>query len=549
MTGVIRIATRGSALALVQAHLVRDALVSNGHAVELVIVQTAGDVRAPDTAWGEGAFVAAIERALIDGRADVAVHSAKDVPVEEDPRLLIAAYLTREDARDALVVRAGSRVSCIAELPLGAVIGTDSPRRSAFLRAHRPDLHVRPLHGNVDTRLRRLDDGDADALVLAVAGLARLGRADRITQVIEADLMPPAPGQGAVAVQVRITDSVTRDAVAVLDHLPTRRAVTAERRFLRACGGGCRAPIGAMATVDGAGLRMLGGLSDGLGSVAIDSVELPDHAPMGALQQFAAWLTVQLAGLTASDAPVILVTRPVHQAAPLVRRLSERGLGAAIVPAIAVELAPAGGAFDRSVAAMPPGSWLAVTSANGARAAVAAMDRAGLSLGRVRWAAVGRATAGTLHDLGVPEAWVPSRADGATLGGELPVRPGETVVLARGDLAGADLPAILRARGGHVVDAIAYSTTEAPDSSVAMLAAAVERRPQAVMLASASAVRGFVALAGDDPWKVTGMTALCIGPGTASTAREHGFVHVLEADQRSDEALVDLAAMTLGVPA
>jgi len=148
----IRIGSRGSSLAIAQAELVRDALASQGRPATIVVIETAGDRRDPDTAWGEGAFVAAIEQALLDDRVDVAVHSAKDVPTDEDPRLAIAAYLPRADARDALVVRHGERARGIADLPIGSRVGTDSPRRTGFLRHQRPDLVIHPLHGNVDTR-------------------------------------------------------------------------------------------------------------------------------------------------------------------------------------------------------------------------------------------------------------------------------------------------------------------------------------------------------------------------------------------------------------
>lgn len=257
-SAAIRIGTRGSALAIVQARLVADALARDGQGTRLVKVETEGDRRAPDTAWGEGAFVKAIERALIDGRVDVAVHSAKDVPTEEDSRLRIGAYLPRADARDALVVRDG-RARLLDELPSGATIGTDSPRRTAFLLALRPDLRVRPLHGNVDTRLRRLDAGEADALVLACAGLDRLGRSDRIAERIHPEQIPPAPGQGAVALQVRGDDARMLALTAGVDDRSTRIAVEAERTLLRAAGGGCRVPIGAYGEVQGDQLSLLGG--------------------------------------------------------------------------------------------------------------------------------------------------------------------------------------------------------------------------------------------------------------------------------------------------
>lgn len=254
----LRIGTRGSALAQVQTGLVIRALAAAGVRATTVIVETAGDVRSPDTAWGEGAFVVAIEEALLAGNVDVAVHSAKDVPTDIDPRLTIAAYLTRADPRDALVVRAGFGPG-LDDLPSGARIGTDSPRRTGFLLAHRPDLDVRPLHGNVDTRLRRLDDGAADALILACAGLDRLGLADRIAERLDPRMLPPAAGQGALAVQVRSDDHETIDLVRSIDDADTRLVVETERAFLAASGGGCRAPIGAHAELNGTAVDLFGG--------------------------------------------------------------------------------------------------------------------------------------------------------------------------------------------------------------------------------------------------------------------------------------------------
>jgi hydroxymethylbilane synthase len=261
----IRIGTRRSALALAQARLAASAFQAGGRATRLVEIESDGDRRAPDTPWGEGAFVKAIERALIDGRVDVAIHSAKDIPIDEDPRLAISAYLPRADARDALVLRyRGAR--SLDELPRGATVGTDSPRRTAFLLAWRPDLRVRPLHGNVDTRLRRLDAGEADALVLACAGLDRLERSDRIVERIDVNRMPPAPGQGALALQIRRDDPRMLPLVASLDDRPTRLAAEAEREVLRAAGGGCRAPVGAYAAVAGAELSLVAGRAEVDGS-------------------------------------------------------------------------------------------------------------------------------------------------------------------------------------------------------------------------------------------------------------------------------------------
>jgi hydroxymethylbilane synthase len=253
----IRLGTRGSKLALVQSELVAKRLRGAGHDVELVPIVTEGDLRAIDMSPGEGVFVAAIARALLAGEIDVAVHSAKDVPLEEDPGLAIAAYPERADPRDALITRRGG--GSLESLPRGATVGTDSPRRTGFLLAARPDLKVIPLHGNVETRLRRMDEGTADALVLAAAGIDRLGRQARIDERFEPDVLAPAPGQGALAVQVRRADDRLIELVLAIDDEDVRLAVEAEREVLRATGGTCRAPVGALASVNGDAFALLAG--------------------------------------------------------------------------------------------------------------------------------------------------------------------------------------------------------------------------------------------------------------------------------------------------
>ena len=259
----IRLGTRGSQLALVQAGLVAGRLRAAGHEVELVRVVTEGDLRPVDMSPGEGVFVAAIARALKEGEVDVAVHSAKDVPLEKEPDLVIGAYPERADARDALVTRAGG--SSLTGLPPGATVGTDSPRRRGFLLAARPDLRVVPLHGNVDTRLRRLDEGEVEALVLACAGLDRLGRGGRADQRLEPTVVTPAPAQGALAVQCRRRDGELLQALVGLDVPEVRLAVEAERAVLEATGGTCRAPVGALATISAGSFELtVGGVnSDG----------------------------------------------------------------------------------------------------------------------------------------------------------------------------------------------------------------------------------------------------------------------------------------------
>lgn len=261
----VRLGTRGSQLALLQTESVARRLRASGHQVEIVRIVTEGDVRPIDTTPGEGIFVAAIAGALVRGEIDAAVHSAKDLPLDEEAELVIAAYPERADPRDALVTRTGRR--SIAGLPPAATVGTDSPRRAGFVRAARDDVRIAPLHGNVDTRLRRLDAGEVDALVIAAAGLDRLGRGGRIDQRIDPELVPPAPAQGALAVQARRADTELLRILAAIDQPEIRLAVDAERSVLSATGGTCRAPVGALASIDGETFKLLvGGVnSDGSG--------------------------------------------------------------------------------------------------------------------------------------------------------------------------------------------------------------------------------------------------------------------------------------------
>ncbi|MEI7914484.1 MAG: hydroxymethylbilane synthase [Mycobacteriaceae bacterium] len=244
---VIRIGTRGSLLATTQAGLIRDQLIARGHRAELVIVTTEGDrSQQPIVEIGVGVFTAALREAIADDRVDMAVHSYKDLPTAPDPRFVIAAVPPRADPRDALVARDGM---VLGELPVGSVIGTSSVRRAAQLRALGLGLEIRPLRGNLDTRLNRVSSGDLDAIVVARAGLARLGRLGDVTETLEPVQMLPAPAQGALAVECRAGDEGLVALLSELDDSDTRAAVTAERVLLADLEAGCSAPVGAIAEV------------------------------------------------------------------------------------------------------------------------------------------------------------------------------------------------------------------------------------------------------------------------------------------------------------
>ena len=253
MASSLIIGTRGSRLALVQAHSVARDLVADRDdlAVEVRVLTTKGDAdrdASLDTFGGEGVFVKELERALVSGEIDAAVHSLKDLPTSLPDGLAIASVPERVDARDALISRAGAGLD---DLPTGARVATGSPRRRAQLQHYRPDLRFTGIRGNIDTRLKKLEEPDGpDAIVLAVAGLQRLGWTDRISEILAPEVCMPAVGQAALAIETREDDQPTLEAARRIDDLPARRAVTAERSFLHRIGGGCHTPVGSWGRIE-----------------------------------------------------------------------------------------------------------------------------------------------------------------------------------------------------------------------------------------------------------------------------------------------------------
>lgn len=277
------IGSRGSKLALWQAHWVRDQLRGVGHEIEIRIIKTTGDklqAFAPEDpvpasmaqtvaeAGTKGLFIKEIEEALLAGEIDVAVHSLKDLPTQQPGGLVLGAVPQREDARDVLISRDGGSLD---RLPPGARVATSSLRRQTQLRALRSDLVYVAVRGNLDTRLRKLDRGDCEALVLAAAGVHRLGLSGRITSYFNFDQMCPAVGQGALGIEIRAGDSATTEAVARLDHPATHLAVRAERAVLRRLGGGCQVPIAAHAVDENGHLHLRGLVADLSGTRVIRS--------------------------------------------------------------------------------------------------------------------------------------------------------------------------------------------------------------------------------------------------------------------------------------
>jgi hydroxymethylbilane synthase len=268
----LRIGTRGSTLALWQANHIANALERlDGRKAEIILIRTTGDrlqsgpVAEPlgSEAGTKGIFIKELEQALIAGTIDLAVHSMKDVPTETPPGLGFAAITRREDPRDCLISAKGGTLKT---LPRGARIGTSSLRRQAQLRHHRPDVDVVELRGNVDTRLKKIESGEFDSVVLAMAGINRLGLAHRVTEILDEDIVLPAVGQGALGIETRADDLRTMELVAVLDHGETRACVTAERALLEALQGGCQVPLGALGSLRGGELHLEAAVFSAAGS-------------------------------------------------------------------------------------------------------------------------------------------------------------------------------------------------------------------------------------------------------------------------------------------
>ena len=279
----LTIATRESRLALWQAEHVKALLEQLGHTVTLLGMTTKGDQildRSLSKVGGKGLFVKELETALENGQADLAVHSLKDVPMELPPGFELACVMEREDPRDAFV---SPRFANLQSLPQGAVVGTSSLRRVALLRALRPDLKIEPLRGNLDTRLRKLDEGQYDAIVLAAAGLKRLGLQDRIRAEFEPADMLPSAGQGALGIEVRSDRQDVVQALAPLVHLPTWWRVGAERAVSRAMGGSCSMPLAAFATLDQQQLLIQATWGDPQGQVPL--VQVQTQAAVRSLQE------------------------------------------------------------------------------------------------------------------------------------------------------------------------------------------------------------------------------------------------------------------------
>jgi hydroxymethylbilane synthase len=596
MSNALIIGTRGSQLALAQAEAIAAALRHHHPSctVELRIISTKGD-QVLDVALSavgdKGLFVKEIEVALLQREVHLAVHSGKDLPSLTPDGLVLAAFPPREDPRDALVLPQGSGASAttvapdspLDALPQGARIGTSSLRRSSQLRALRPDLQLFDVRGNVNTRLRKLDSGEYDALILAAAGLNRLGFQERISACFPDTMLLPAVAQAAIAVEARTDDPATLRLLAALDDEETRIAVLAERAFLRRLEGGCQVPIAAHAQVihrDGQQQVYLRGLVSSLDGTRIvrgersasatEAEHLGHELAETLLEEGAGVILAAIQGLSAphtvafithplEEPPLagwrVVVTRAEEQADTLITQL--RGLGAepVIYPTIAIvppdDIAPLDAALQRLTGGGY--DWLVLTSVNGVKAVQARLatlhgngngppadDTRLLADAPFKLAVVGPATAAACSELlGIQPALMPEQFVAEALADALGDISGQRVLIATADIARPVLQERLQQAGAQVERVTAYRTV--PASGGADLPAMLQRGEiHAITFTSGSAARYFVERVGSTALEHARQTVIaCIGPVTARDAKAVGLPATVVARASTTEGLLD----------
>jgi hydroxymethylbilane synthase len=540
----LRIGTRTSALALRQTERVVRLLQTKwpGLRCPTIPFVTTGD-RSIDQPLpeigGKGVFTAELEKALLAGEIDIAVHSLKDLPVDESPGLTIGAIAEREDVRDVLVAKNGWT---LATLPRGAVVGTCSLRREAQLRMARADLTIRQIRGNVETRLRKVTEGEYDATVLAAAGLLRLGLLESVTDWLPLESMLPAPGQGALAVQCRNDDVQAIAWLGAIDDRTVRSAVTAERAFLQALGGGCSAPIAAHCThdtTDGKSLLTMKAVVASPDGASVIRLSGSDADPIALARRLADEARRRGADriLGGEQRPLagkrIVVTRPVEQAEGVIAALAQAGAVPVHVPAIRFEAINASPQIAQALAEINSFDWIVFTSANGVRF----FRELCHTWPRARIAAVGPATAVALRDAGIDVDFMPDEFVGENLARTLGDVSGRRILLPRAERAHADIVELLRSRGARVDDLPIYRTLSAGVSE--LLSAQLADGVDCILFASGSAARSVTDAAAKVASGLKTVPIVCIGPVTADTARSLGLNVVAVAESHTTSGLID----------
>ena len=557
----IRFGTRGSALAIAQTELaiVRFREVYPEIEAEIRVVSTEGDrdKQSPLTEiGGRGVFTNAIESAVMSGEVDAAVHSAKDLPTALHHEAPLVAFPNRADPRDVLVSRHGTTLD---RLPRNPVIGTSSRRRAVQIARLRPDARIASLRGNIDTRLRKAAGEEFDAIVLAGAGLQRMGWGDRVSQSFSVEEITPAPAQGAIAIQAR-HGSHEAALLGRIDDASVSIPVGIERAFLGAIGAGCAFPVGAYAAATSDGYRLIAMLSDESGDRMTYAEELLStgeacaHAAEIAARlrseiepgwRARSWNGTSVGGCELHGVRVV-VTRPRRQARPLIAALRERGAEPILLPTIRVEPIADTTAIDAELSEAERGAfdWIVFTSANAVEVCAARMAALRLrngGLAALSVAAVGPATAAAAEAAGLPVRLVPetTTAEGLAAVMMRNTAPGAKVLFPRSAIGRDALPRALREAGMDVVAVAVYRTLPEEHIDPDVLERVRRREIDLIVFASPSSVRNFLALPGLNGIAVTQVPVVCAGSVTASAAKEAGFAVVAMGIDSGAEATAD----------
>lgn len=557
----LRFGTRGSALALAQTDLAVARLKQTHPDITVAteIIRTEGDidVTSPLTEiGGRGVFTNVLELAILQGRVDAAVHSAKDLPSALHPSLPIVAFPDRGDPRDVLVSRYRTTLD---RLPPHPVIGTSSRRREAQIRQLRPDARLVSIRGNIDTRLRKAETDNFDAIVLAAAGLCRMGWEARVSEYFPVDLVVPSPGQGAIALQAKAGSDAGR-LLAEIDDPAVSVPVRIERAFLAAIGAGCSMPIGAYAHGAPGAYRLVAMLADEAGErvARADEVLAPGdeerHAAeiarrmrleIGtALAEPVApgkWSTVEGAGELR-----VVVTRPRRQADGLLAALARRGAEAIALPTIRIEPYADTSAIDAALNGAGRGefAWLVFTSANAVEVVCRRLAALGIDpdrLGGLKIAAIGESTARAAREGRLSVALVAQTPTAEGLAADLQgvVGAGSSVLYPRSAIGRDLLPNALRDAGAAVTVIDAYQTVAETEIDPRALAQIRERRVDAITFHSPSSVRHLLRMLGDDRDLLDNVVIVCAGPVTADAARDAGLRIGAVSAEPEDDVVAD----------
>lgn len=543
----IIIGTRGSQLSLVQTNIVKDLLqlhVPNTE-IEITTITTKGDKNMkpiPLDTIGKGWFTKEIDKQMLDGTIDMAVHSLKDLLDTLTSGLTIAGIPEREDAREALVTTSGKKLK---QLKKGAVIGTDSLRRKIQIHQIRPDLEVKSVRGNVNKRLEKLDAGEYDGLFLAVAGLKRLGLEKRITEYFDVKTFIPSPGQGALAVVSSLSNTQLTQTLQKLNHKESVIAVTAERAFSSATGGGCSMPVGAYAACTGKTLKLHGmiGSEDGKrmikgtmeGSID-DPTGLAEKLATKLLKEAADWYHIK--NINTPNYVVTTRSEPDENFDDKAKMLGLETYNLAVTKQV---LNLTQKELDANLAKLDSYDWLLFTSSKGVRFFVEALQKAGkdiASLSKLKIATVGPKTAETAKELGLHVVFMPSKFSAQDLAKELPDMKDQTILLPRSAIGNPELKQQLETKGAKVTDLAIYMT-ETKKLSLDRFWELVEKNQvQYITFTSGSTVKGFMENVGKEKAKVQNIPVCTIGEATTTAAKKYGFTKIVTADTQTTDGII-----------